>query len=210
MPFTEIDRATWPRLPYYYYFTKMQPMSFTISLKLDITNTYRKKGDRHFFPLYLYAATKALPQELRMADNDGQLGYYNQLTPSYSVIHDDHSISSCWTTFDPELAVFYAQVQADMQQVRHAHGPVGKPDAPANSFECGMLPWLAFDSYTPQPVDGLPSLFPVLQAGRYTQVEGRWLMPVSLTVNHAVADGYHASAYLNALQALLADPTWLE
>lgn len=40
MTFTPIDMATWPRQQYFYYFTKMAPMSFTISAKIDITNAY--------------------------------------------------------------------------------------------------------------------------------------------------------------------------
>ena len=213
MTFTSIDLATWSRQQYFYYFTKMAPMSFTISAKIDITNTY---DDLHaqglgFFPGYLYLTSKVLTMmpEFRIGRNvEGQLGYFDQLNPSYTVMHEDHTITSCWSEYTPDFKMFVQCVQTDSLAALQVNGPVGKPDQPANSFEAGMLPWVHFDSYTPIPVNGLPSFAPVLQAGQWQVVDGRRLMPLSITANHAVADGYHVSELFSRLQHNFAEPNW--
>ncbi|KRL43822.1 CatA-like O-acetyltransferase [Lacticaseibacillus manihotivorans] len=213
MTFTPIDMATWQRQQYFYYFTKMAPMSFTISAKIDITMTYEELHAQGlgFFPGYLYLTSKVLTTmpEFRIGSNgDGQLGYFNQLNPSYTVMHEDHTITSCWSDYTPDFKTFVQHVQTDCQAALQVNGPVGKPDQPVNSFEAGMLPWVHFDSYTPMPVNGLPSFAPVLQAGQWQVVDGRRLMPLSITANHAVADGYHVTNLLNQLQHAFNQPTW--
>ncbi len=210
MTFTPIDMATWPRQQTFYYFTKLAPMSFTLSAKLDISATKAALHARHlrFFPAYLYVTSKVLttiPEFRICRDASGQLGYFDQLNPAYTVIHEDHQISGCWSDYTADFATFYARVEADEAQAAQATGPVGKADQPANSFEAGMLPWLHFDSYTPLPANGLPNFQPVLQAGRY--VDGQ--MPLSITANHAVADGYHVSELFTRLQQAFTTPDWL-
>ena len=213
MTFTSIDLATWSRQQYFYYFTKMAPMSFTISAKIDITNTY---DDLHaqglgFFPGYLYLTSKVLTtmSEFRIGRNaEGQLGYFNQLNPSYTVMHEDHTITSCWSEYTSNFKIFAQRVHADSEAALQVNGPVGKPDQPVNNFEAGMLPWVNFDSYTPMPINGLPSFAPVLQAGQWQVVDGRRLMPLSITANHAVADGYHVSKLFSRLQHNFAEPNW--
>jgi chloramphenicol O-acetyltransferase type A len=213
MTFTPIDMATWPRQQYFYYFTKMAPMSFTISAKIDITNAYDELHEQGvgFFPGYLYLTSKVLTtmSEFRIGrDAEGQLGYFDQLNPSYTVMHDNHTITSCWSDYTPDFPMFVQRVHDDSEAAQQISGPVGKPDQPINSFEAGMLPWVHFDSYTPMPVNGLPSFAPVLQAGQWQVVSGRRLMPLSITANHAVADGYHVSNLLNQLQQAFNQPTW--
>ncbi|WP_125707276.1 CatA-like O-acetyltransferase [Lacticaseibacillus porcinae] len=213
MTFTPIDMATWPRQQYFYYFTKMAPMSFTISAKLDITETYDQLHEQNlgFFPGYLYLTSKVLTTmpEFRIGRNDeGQLGYFDHLNPSYTVIHDDHTITSCWSEYDPDFQTFSQCVHDDTQAAVQVAGPVGKADQPSNSFEAGMLPWVHFDSYTPMPVNGLPSFAPVLQAGRWEVIDGKRMMPLSITANHAVADGYHVSDLFTRLQQAFSHPTW--
>lgn len=210
MNFTPIDMATWPRQQYFYYFTKMAPMGFTVNAKLDISRTQEAlhARDLRFFPAYLYVTSKVLATmpEFRIGtNNDGQLGYFDVLNPSYTIIHENHQISSCWSAYTEDFATFYARVEADEALAAKATGPMGKPDQPVNSFEAGMMPWLHFDGYTPLPTNGLPNFQPVLQAGRYADGQ----LPLSITAHHAVADGYHVSELFNRLQDAFDHPDWL-
>ena len=57
-----------------------------------------KKAELKFFPAYLWLVTKVLneQQEFRIADQDGQIGYYDSLTPLYATFHvDDKTFSLC-------------------------------------------------------------------------------------------------------------------
>lgn len=211
--FHPIDFDNWDRKQYFYYFTKMLPTGYSISIEADITNTYEmiKKQNRKFFPAYLYLASKLIAEqnEFRIAYLDGKLGYYEVLHPSYACFHqDDKTMSSMWTEYDSDFDTFYNNYMIDQNNYADNHGILAKPDMPPqNNFMIGMLPWIKFTSYTPVPyTSGSSYYFPVIEAGKFIDRDGRKWMPLSITVHHAVADGYHVGSFLKNFQSGMADP----
>ena len=210
-----IDRSTWDRSPYFYYFTKMLPTGYSLTVEVDITNTYHaiKKSGKRFFPAYLFIASRLIAkhQEFRIAEKDGQLGYYEILHPSYACFHEDDKTMSCmWTEYDPNFELFYSNYMEDQRQYAGKHGILAKVDIPSNSYMIGMLPWTQFKSYSPVPYASSNYYFPVLQAGKYFNKEGKIMMPFSISVHHAVADGYHTGLFLQRFQEEMLNPgEWL-
>ena len=215
--FTPIDFDSWDRKQYFYYFTKMLPTGFSITIEADITNTYNmiKEQNKKFFPAYLYLASKLITEqkEFRIASMDGTLGCYEVLHPSYACFHpDDKTMSNMWTEYDSDFHTFYNNYITDQNRFAHNHGILAKPDMPPqNSFMIGMLPWIEFTSYTPVPYGNSSSFFPVLEAGKFIERDGRKRMPLSITVHHAVADGYHVGLFLDKFQSGMAAPEkWMD
>lgn len=214
--FHPIDRNTWSRTPYFYYFTKMLPTGYSLTVEVDITNTYYmvKKGGKKFFPAYLYLASRliARQQEFRIAEQNGQLGYYEVLHPSYACFHeDDKTMSNLWTEYDSNFETFYSNYMEDQSQYAGNHGIVAKANLPDNNYMVGMLPWTQFSSYAPVPYGSGSNYFPVLQAGRFFNKGDRKMMPLSITVHHAVADGYHVGLFLEKFQeGMLYPEKWVE
>ncbi len=214
--FHVIDRSTWSRAPYFYYFTKMLPTGYSLTVMVDITNAYRtvKAVGKKFFPAYLFLAARLISQqqEFRIAERDGQLGYYEVLHPAYAGFHeDDKTMSSLWTEYAPDFATFYHNYMEDQKQYAENHGILGKADLPENSCMIGMVPWTQFTSYSPIPYGTCSNYFPVLQAGKFFEKGDRRMMPFSVTVHHAVADGYHVSHFLQKFQEGMLHPeTWME
>lgn len=85
--FTPIDLQTWKRGQMFYYFSKMAPTGYSLTVKLDITKmkAVLDEAKLKFFPAYLWLVTKTLNQqeEFRIAEKDGQIGYYDYLTPLF-------------------------------------------------------------------------------------------------------------------------------
>ncbi|MFD1549175.1 chloramphenicol acetyltransferase [Levilactobacillus fuyuanensis] len=213
---TPIDMATWPRREYFYYFTKMMPTGFTLTVDLDVTATkeWLTARDLKFNAAYLYLVSKVIAQtpEFRVyRDNTGQLQRFDVLHPSYSVMHaDDHSISNLWTAYDPDFTQFYQNYLADLTEYGDQRTPMPKTPQIENTYMIGSIPWTHFTSYTPLPFTPLNTFFPVIQAGKFEQEAKRWQMPLSLTIHHAVADGYHVSQFLEQLQLAFDHPeAWL-
>ncbi|AWW27521.1 MULTISPECIES: CatA-like O-acetyltransferase [unclassified Acetobacterium] len=151
----------------------------------------------------------APPQsEFRVAKTADKLEYYEVLHPSYACFHeDDKTMSNMWTEFDPDFESFYQNYMNDQKQYSGNHGILAKPELPPpNSFMVGMLPWTQFSSYSPVPYAKADYYFPVLQAGRFFEKSGRKMMPFSITVHHAVADGYHVSLFLEKFQTAMNHP----
>jgi len=210
--FHSIDFDKWERKQYFYYFTKILPVGYSISIEVDITNTYDrvKKQNKKFFPAYLYVTSKLISeqQEFRIANVNGQMGYYEVLHPSYTSFHqDDKTMSNMWTEYNPDFEIFYRSYLEDQNKYANNHEILAKPDMPPqNNCMIGMLPWIQFTSYTPIPYAHLASYFPVIQAGKFSDRGGKKMMPLSITVHHAVADGYHVGLFLEKFQNAMSHP----
>lgn len=215
--FHSINYDSWDRKQYFYYFTKMLPTGYSISIEVDITNAYNliKKQNRKFFPAYLFVTSKLISEqkEFRISSINGRLGYYEVLHPSYACFHkDDKSMSNMWTEYVPNFAMFYNNYVDDQMQYADNHGILAKLEMPPlNNCMIGMLPWIDFKSYTPIPFADSNSYFPVIQAGKFFEKEGKKMMPLSITVHHAVADGYHVSEFLEKFKMHMAYPeNWID
>ena len=83
MTFTPIDLQRWPRGQVFWYFAKMAPTGYSLTVELDVTEVLRrtKKRGLKFFPVYLWLVTKHLNKqvEFKIAEKDGQVGYFDTL-----------------------------------------------------------------------------------------------------------------------------------
>ena len=59
-----------------------------------------------------------------------------------------------------------------------------------NWFDASYISWLSYDSLNIELPDGFLYFLPIINWGKYRVENGRLLMPVSVRMNHAIADGY--------------------
>lgn len=215
--FHPINFETWERRQYFYYFTKMLPTGYSLTVEIDITETRKAAKERGipFMAAYLYVVSRQLSAqpEMRISTLDNQLGTFDVLHPSYAVFHDDDkTISNMWTEYSPSFTSFLAQYLNDRTLYVENHGPSAKPIAPPpNLCMVGMLPWVSFTHYSPVPYQQSDCYFPVIEAGKFFEQNGRTLMPLSVMAQHAVADGYHTSTLFNGIQAAFLSPQeWID
>lgn len=132
--FTPITLNTWPRREIFYFFSQMAPTGYSLTVSLDVTELYHtvKNAGFKFFPAYLWLVTKNLNEqvEFKCAVQDGQLGYFDVLTPLYATIHpDDHTLSLMWTEYCdafPQFHERYVENQtrfADIMAFWHSRRP---------------------------------------------------------------------------------------
>ena len=77
---------------------------------------------------------------------------------------------------------------------------------PPNVFETSAVPWRHFTSVGAETGD--PSLAPMIVWGRYRETGGRVCLPLSITVSHAAADGFHLARFLNETEERCAALAW--
>ena len=184
--FTPIDLQSWPRGQMFYYFSKMAPTGYSLTVDVDVTRlrTVLKAAGYRFFPAYLWLVTRTLgeQQEFKAAETDGVLGYYNVLTPLY--------------------AAFHAAYLADKARWGGHHGVLAKEGQlpPPNAYTVSCLPWVSFRHFAAHSCESKAYYFPSVEAGKLYERDGKTWMPLSLTCHHAAADGYHVDRFLTALQ----------
>ncbi|MBR6802010.1 MAG: chloramphenicol acetyltransferase [Eubacteriaceae bacterium] len=205
--FTPIDLSTWPRTQIFYYFSKMAPTGYSITVDVDITkmrSTLKNKGMK-FFPAYLWLTTKILNMfpEFRTAVKDGQIGYYDTLIPLYATFHeDDKTFSLMWTEYAEDFPEFYDNYLENQRLYGDNHGILSQSGMvpPENAYTVSCLPWISFSHFAVHSYENKDYFFPSVEAGKFYEDAGKIKMPLSITCHHATTDGYHVSRFIDTFQ----------
>jgi chloramphenicol O-acetyltransferase type A len=205
MIFTPINMKNWYRIQTFSYFSQMAPTTYSLTVNVDITDLRQllKSRGMKFYPVYLWLVTKYLNEqtEFKIAKKDGQIGYYDTLTPFYAVFHeDDHSFSMIWQEYTADFRAFYAGYLENQQKYGRNHGFLGRPELPPpNAYTVSCMPWVSFSHFSVHS-NNPDYYFPSVEAGKFFEEEDRVLLPLSLTCHHATTDGYHIKTFLEAFQ----------
>ena len=152
----------------------------------------------------IYLVTKTLNRidNFKMfKDKYGYLCAWDKIIPNYTIFHnDDHTFSDCWTDFSEDFDTFYQDILKDMATAATKKGIKAKEGQPANFYCISCTPWTTFTGYSSRVSNGEPSFFPIVLMGKYKQHGKKILMPVNITIAHAVADGYHVGLFFQYLQ----------
>ena len=208
MNFTEIDIMKWPRGQMFYYFSKMAPTSYSLTVEVDVTDLLKKIRARNkkFFPTYLWLVTKCINKqvEFKVAYEKEKLGYYDVLTPLYAAFHDDdQTFSLMWTEYDDDYEVFYQRYIENQSRYGKNHGVLAQQHMtpPPNAYTVSTIPWISFKHFAVHTHDNKPYFFPSVEAGKiFENVNGRKMLPLSMTCHHATTDGYHVEKFLEELK----------
>ena len=205
--FIPLDFGTWKRREQFYYFSKMAPTGYSLTVEVDITGLLKilREANIKFFPAYLWLVTKNLNRQeaFKIAEKDGRLGYYQTLTPLYATFHeDDQTFSLMWTAYDEDFRSFYQSYLHNQSCHGENHGILAQKDIlpPPNAYTVSCVPWIRFTAFSVHSYENKPYYFPSVEAGKFTEQDGRTLLPLSLTCHHATTDGYHISRFLEDLQ----------
>lgn len=202
-----IDKENWERSVYFDYYYSQIKCKYNLGANIDITGLMNMKNERglKFFPLMLYVVMKAVNRnkEFRMSFNDkGELGYWEEVVPCYTLFHDESkTFTDIWSEYDEDFDVFYKTVLTDMETYKDITGVIkARPGQPKNFCPVSCLPWLSFTNFSQDTYTETSFLFPLIKFGKYMEENGKVLLPVSVFVSHAVADGYHTCKLINDMQ----------
>lgn len=205
MKFEYVDLDHWARQEHYHHYLSQVPCTYSMTTKLDITPIVQTGQKLYPAMLYCLAKTVNMHPEFRMdLDADGRLGYYDCLHPCYTIFHKDtETFSNLWTEYTDDYAAFCERYRQDMEHWGSVKSMQAKPDTPANTFPVSMIPWESFDGFNLNLQNGYRYLLPIFTMGRYTVEEGRYTMPLSVQVHHAVCDGFHLCRFLSDLRTCI-------
>lgn len=205
--FHVVDRDSWSRTVYFDYYFNVIKCRYNIGADLDITNLqrFRKERGLKFFPVMLYAVMRAVNahEEFRMAFNERrELGFWDWLCPCYTLFHPEtETFTDIWSEYAEEFPRFYATVVDDMARYRHVTGKIKARDGqPPNICPVSNVPWLTFTHFAQDSYAESEFFSPLVKFGKYETRGEKVILPVSVSVNHAVADGYHTCRLINEMQ----------
>lgn len=191
MKFHLIDRENWDRKPYFEHYFNHTKCTFSLTVNIDITQLLQelKKQDIKFYPAFIYMVMRVVNANVEYRtsfDDEGRLGYWEQMNPSYTIFHnDDKTFSDLWTNYHVDFPTFYTYHLDDMSQYGDVKAFSPKNPAPQNLVSISSLPWTSFTGFNLNIFNDLT-----------------YLLPIAFQAHHAVCDGYDASQFFNELQQL--------
>ncbi|MDR1002600.1 MAG: chloramphenicol acetyltransferase [Oscillospiraceae bacterium] len=197
---TKINFDTWSRTAIFRHFIDDVRCVISVTADIDVTNFvhWNKNRGLRFFPSFLYVVSKAVNKrsEFRFGyDENGEVVVWDSVNPSYADFRgDDGGFASLVSNYSPDFEAFYRTVTQDMDRYKDKHGFEVEFDR-RNVFDVSCLPWLHYKSVDMHVFDNGTWLAPVITWGKYEEKSGRILMPLSMQIHHAVADGFHIARF---------------
>lgn len=208
MGFNRIDMSNWVRKDYYNHYMHELRCTYSLTANIDITGmrTALKSMNKRIYPAQIYMLSTIVNrfQEFRMSiDADGNLGFWDELYPSYTIFNKEKEMfSSIWTMYSTSFIQFYEDSISDIARYSNAVNLMPKPDVPLNTFNISCLPWVSFTGFNLNVYTDGCYLPPIFTIGKFIEQDKKVLMPLSVQVHHSVCDGFHVGRFINALQEL--------
>lgn len=201
---------TWERKDCFNHFFNNAKCTYSITVNIDITNlyTYIKNNNLKLYPVFTWIVSRAVNNypEFKMAfDNEGRLGFYDEIGPSYSVLNEKTKVmSDLYTSFSSSFAEFYNDMNNSL--TNYKQDPHFTSEFKNNFFIVSCLPWINYSSFNVNNEGSTPFLFPMVTWGKFIEAGNKITMPVTIQIHHAAADGYHCSLFFSDVTEMSLNP----
>ena len=207
MNYTMVDFSTWPRGDLFRFY--MDHMRVVMSLTVDVNVTplvrFVKKNSMKFYPAMIWAVSRVVNahEEFRFGlDADGNLIRWDVISPSYAHFHpEDGNFTKLVTPYTEDLTAFHTRFLEDRETYRDLRAVV--EGQPANHFDVSCLPWVRYSHFDVHVFDQGDFLAPVVTWGKYEADGDKLVMPLTMNIHHAVADGFHLCRFFKEVQELV-------
>ncbi len=207
MNYKVIDIEKYYRNGVFRHFTEDCKCSVSMTARVDVTALveYSKSTDTKFYINFLYILSRVLNSR-----DDYKMGYlwetnelicYDVINPTQYVFHEDtETCTPVYTNYSEDYNTFYKNALDDVERAKkdreYKLDIVNHP----NWFDASYISWISYDSMNIELPDGYLFFPPIVNWGRYRRENDRLVMPVSVRLNHAIADGFLAANVFRLLQ----------
>ena len=197
MNYRVIDIEKYYRKGVFRHFSEDCKCSTSMTARIDVTDlvAYSKKANTKFYINLLYLLSKALNSrdDYRMSYNwkSQELMCYDVVNPTHYVFHEDtETITIVYSEYNEDYKTFYANAMADVEKAKQTREYGLDMQNHPNWYDASYISWLSYDSLNIELPDGYLYLLPIVKWGRYREENGRLQMPLTVRLNHAIADGF--------------------
>ena len=207
MNYRVIDKEKYYRNGVFRHFSEDCKCSTSMTARIDVTDLveFSKKKDRKFYINFLYVLSKVLNSR-----DDYKMGYlwqtqelicYDTINPTQYVFHEDtETCTPVYTTYYSDYETFYKNALTDVEMAKKTREYMLDMENHPNWFDASYISWLSYDSFNVELPDGYLFFAPIVNWGRYRKENDRLVMPVSVRLNHAIADGYLVAKVFKLLE----------
>lgn len=212
MNYRVIDREKYYRNGVFRHFTQDCKCSSSMTARLDVTElvAYSKQTETKFYINFLYLLSKVLNSrdDYKMAYlwKTDELICYDVINPIQYVFHEDtETCTPVYSTYYEEYELFYKSALEDVENAKITREYGLDSENHPNWFDASYISWISYDSLNIELPDGYLHFPPIVNWGKYREENGRMMMPISVRLNHAIADGYLVAKVFKLLEQEISD-----
>lgn len=205
-----LDLDTWPRRQLFEFYRDFDKPYFNICTRLDVTNLLKElhnHPDVSVALTYHYFALKAANEieQFRYRLRNGRVLVHDVINGGTTLMLPNETFTLVYFDYADTFAEFIGPAQTAVEEAKNdgAFRPRHDDDA---RIHCTTLPWISFTSFSHARNWRREDSVPKISFGKFTQENGRTLMPFSVEVHHALVDGLHVGRYITRVEEMLGQP----
>jgi chloramphenicol O-acetyltransferase type A len=197
-----IDINSWNRKQHYQHFMGLSDPYFAVTVPFDVTRAYKfcKSNKTSFFARYLHDCMKAINavENFKFRILDGNVVAYDVIHASPTLMRSNTTFGFSFIDFNKCLEIFTKNIEMEKERVEGSKN-LYPPKNSLDCIHCSAMPWLNFTGHK-EPVSNTIDSVPKLSFGKAIKQGNLLKMNVSISVNHALVDGYHVSLFTEKFQ----------
>lgn len=207
MNYRVIDKETYYRKGVFRHFSEDCKCSTSITSRIDVSDLKQLSDETNtkFYINFLYVLSKTLNSR-----DDYKMGYlwqtnelicFDKINPTQYVFHEDtETCTPVYTEYFEDYRTFYDAAILDVEAAKKTREYGLDMANHPNWFDASYISWLSYDSLNIELPDGHLFFQPIINWGKYRKEDGKLMMPVSVRLNHAIADGYLVAKVFKILE----------
>lgn len=207
----EIDVNHWSRKQHFEYYSKISTPHYCVAFNIDITNLLRFTREHHisFYYSLIYLCTQSLNaiDEFLLEIEDNRVYKVDRRIPCFTDLKkgatEFHMVS---LPCEGDITEFAAAARRESMEHPQTPEAMDRSGEPKIIYSC--IPWADITMCSNERDYNDPKLkddtAPILVWGKYTEHDGRYLINMTLDVNHRLIDGYFVGQFVQKLDERIA------
>ena len=211
---TYLDIESWPRRHHLAFFREFEKPFFNICANVDVTAIRRRcqeSGGPSFSIATFYLSLRAANEleSFRYRLRGDRVLIHDTIRGGSTTLRADDTFGFSYFDYHHDFDTFAQGAAAGLEKGKNARDlvPSGGDD---DLIHYSVIPWVSFTSFAharrlATVGDELEDSVPAIVFGKFFEDRGRWWLPTSVEVHHALMDGLHVGRYFERFQALCSD-----
>jgi len=198
-----VDIENWNRKEHFYFFNQFEDPYFSVTVDFDVTKAYQyaKQQNISFFALYLHACMKALNsvENFKYRIQENKVVIRDVIHASATILRENKTFGFSFIHYSDDFTIFNKNFELEKERI-FTSNTLFPPQNTDDCIYCSAMNWFSFSAQK-EPVFGVEKeSVPKFAFGKFKKKEGLLQMPVAISVNHALVDGYHVGLFTEKFQ----------
>jgi chloramphenicol O-acetyltransferase type A len=202
----KLNVQTWNRRKHFEFFNTFQDPFFAVAATMNVSKAYdfAKATDTSFFAVYLHDCMKAINavEAFRYRiENEDEVVIHEKIHASATILRPNKTFGFSFIDYDEDFEIFNQNVLDEKERILNSDD-LFPPKNTEDCIFCSALPWVNFTGHK-EPFHGKKESVPKVAFSKMETVNDQKMMTVSVSVNHALMDGYHVGQFTEKFQEYL-------